>query len=73
VAQKDIYASNDIEHVKAIRGNCHDYLTMILDFLIPGVLQVNMTLYVKSMIEEFPDKLSGKPKIPWNENLLLQG
>jgi hypothetical protein len=28
-----------------------------------------MTPYVKSMIEEFPDKLSGKTKTPWNENL----
>ena len=27
-----------------------------------------MTPYVKSMIEEFPDKLSGKTKTPWNEN-----
>jgi hypothetical protein len=42
---------------------------MILDFLIPGVLQVNMPLYVKSMNEVFPDKLSGKTKIPWNENV----
>jgi hypothetical protein len=28
-----------------------------------------MTPYIKSMIEEFPDKLSGKTKMPWNENL----
>jgi hypothetical protein len=28
-----------------------------------------MTPYVKSMIEEFPDKLSGKTKTPWNGNL----
>jgi hypothetical protein len=38
-----MYASNDIGHVKAIHGNHHDYLAMILDFSIPGVLQVNMT------------------------------
>jgi hypothetical protein len=63
------YASDDIGHVKAIRGNHHDYLAMILDFSIPGVLQVDMTPYVESMIEEFPDKLSGKTKMPWNENL----
>jgi hypothetical protein len=42
---------------------------MILDFSIPGVLQVDMTPNVKSMIEELPDKLSGKTKMPWNENL----
>jgi hypothetical protein len=64
-----MYVSDDIEHVKAIHGNRHDYLAMILNFSIPGILQVNMTPYVKSMIEEFPDKLSGKTKTPWNENL----
>jgi hypothetical protein len=63
------FASDDSGHVKAIRGNRHDYLAMILDFSIPGILQVDMTPYVKSMIEEFPDKLSGKTKTPWNENL----
>jgi hypothetical protein len=47
------YASNDIGHVKAICGNHHDYLAMILNFLIPGVLQIDMTPYLKSMIEEF--------------------
>jgi hypothetical protein len=63
------YASNDIGHVKAVCGNQHDYLPMILNFLIPGELQVDMAPYIKSMIEEFPDKLSGKTKMPWNENL----
>ena len=41
---------------------------MILNFSIPGVLQVDMTPYVNSMIEEFPDKLNGKTITPWNEN-----
>jgi hypothetical protein len=45
------------------------YLGMILNFSIPGILQVDMTPYFKSMIEEFPEKLSGKTKTPWNENL----
>jgi hypothetical protein len=66
---KKTYASGDIGHVKAIRGNCHNYLAMILDFLIPEVLQVDITPYVKSMIEKFPDKLSAKAKMSWNENL----
>jgi hypothetical protein len=61
---ENMYASNDIGHVKAIHGNCHDYLAMIFDFLITGVLQVNMTWYIKSMIKEFPNKLSGKQKPP---------
>ena len=41
---------------------------MVLDFLIPGVLKVDMTDYVKSMIEEFPEKLAGNTNCPWNEN-----
>jgi hypothetical protein len=42
---------------------------MILNFLILGVLQVDITPYIKSVIEEFLDKLSGNTKTPWNENL----
>jgi hypothetical protein len=61
---ENTYASDDIGHVKAIRGNCHNYLAMILNFLIPGMLQLDLTKYVKSMIEEFPDRLSGKTKTP---------
>jgi hypothetical protein len=65
-----VYASDEIGKVKAVQGHCHDYLAMILNFSIPGMLQVlDMTPYVKSMIEEFPEKLSGNTKGPWNENL----
>jgi hypothetical protein len=64
-----VYASDEIGEVKAVQGHCHDYLAMILNFLIPGVLQVDMTPDVRSMIDEFPEKLSGKTKGPWNENL----
>jgi hypothetical protein len=28
-----------------------------------------MTKYVKAMVEEFLESLSGNPKCPWNENL----
>ena len=66
---KKKYASDDIGEIKAVRGHRHDYLAMVLDFSIPGVLQVDMVSYVKSMIEEFPEDLSGKSKCPWNENL----
>jgi hypothetical protein len=34
-----------------VRGHCHDYLAMELDFSRPGVLEVDMrTKYVKSMV-----------------------
>jgi hypothetical protein len=42
---------------------------MILDFTTPGVLKINMTSYVKKMLEDFPEDLNGKTKCPWNENL----
>jgi hypothetical protein len=33
--------ADEIGKVKAVQGHCHDYLAMILDFSIPGVLQVD--------------------------------
>ncbi len=63
------YASDDIGKVKAVRGKRHEYLTMILDFTEPGVLRIDMRDYVKGMIDNFSEKLSGKTKGPWNENL----
>jgi len=42
---------------------------MILNFSIPGTLQVDMRPYVKSMVDEFPEKLSGKTTAPWSEKL----
>jgi hypothetical protein len=63
------YANDDIGEIKAVRGKKHDYLAMTLDFTSPGVLQVDMMTYVSKMIQEFPEKLDGKTKSPWNENL----
>mmetsp|Transcript_73676 Transcript_73676/g.213428 ORF Transcript_73676/g.213428 Transcript_73676/m.213428 type:complete len:334 (-) Transcript_73676:1990-2991(-) len=66
---KEMYASDGIGEVKAVRGDRHDYLAMTLDFSTPGKLGVDMTDYVKGMIEDFPEKLTGKTNCPWNENL----
>jgi hypothetical protein len=55
--------------VKAKRGDRHDYLAMTLDYSTPGVVKVDMTEYVKSMVEEFPKELDGKAKFPWTEKL----
>ena len=63
------YASDDIGEVKANRTDRHDYLAMVLDFSCKGVLKVDMRDYVKSMVNEYPGKLSGKTECPWNENL----
>ena len=66
---KKKYADDNIGEVKVTRGHKHDYLAMVLDYSTPGVLKVDMTAYVKSMVEDFPEKLDGKGKFPWTENL----
>ena len=66
---KNKYASDEIGEVKVMRGKKHDYLAMTLDYSIPGVLRVDMTKYVISMINDFPDKLEGVGKFPWTDKL----
>jgi hypothetical protein len=62
------YGGDKNNPVKATRGTRHDYLGMILDYSIPGVVQVDMAYYVKKMVDEFPESL--KPaKYPWKEDL----
>lgn len=63
------YASDEIGEVKAVRGQRHDYLAMVLDYSSPGVLQMDMTKYVKSMVEDFPTKLEGVGTFPWTNKL----
>jgi hypothetical protein len=41
---------------------------MTLDFTTPGVLKVDMTLYVKKMLEDFLEDLNRKTKCPWSDN-----
>ena len=52
-------APHEIGEVKVIRGNMYDYLAMTLEYSLPGVLRVDMTKYVKSMIDDFPNQLEG--------------
>jgi hypothetical protein len=67
---KTKYANDKIGEIKAVCGMKHDYLAMMLDFTTPGVLKLNMTLYVKKMLQAFPIKFNGNIKCPWNKNLL---
>jgi len=66
---KTKYASDEIGEVKVMRGKKHDYLAMTLDYSLPGVLRVDMTKYVKSMINDFLDRLEGVGKFPWIDKL----
>lgn len=55
------YASDNVGKVKAMIGLQHDYLMMIFDFLLARV-RVDIVLYIKSMVNEFP-KEYGNSKI----------
>jgi hypothetical protein len=62
------YGDPKVAPVKAVRGKVHDYLAMKLDFSEKGKLKIDMSDYIKSMVEEFPEKLE-KKSCPWNEKL----
>ena len=53
-----------IKEVTTTRGKVHEYLGMRLDYSIPGQVKIDMTDYVKNMIEEFPLDLSGDKSTP---------
>jgi hypothetical protein len=66
---KQKYPSDAIGEVKVVQGHRHDYLAMVLDYSSPGVLQVDMTNYVKAMVTDFPEKLEGVGTFPWTNKL----
>ena len=60
-----------IGEVKTIRGHVHDYLGMVLDYSVKGQVSIDMSRYVKSMVESFPKEglKGGTGKTPWNDDL----
>jgi hypothetical protein len=42
---------------------------MMLDYSTPGQVKIDMSDYIKAMVDEFPEELPGKTQCPWNENL----
>jgi hypothetical protein len=52
------------------RGNVHDYHGMCLDFSCPGKLVVSMESYIKAMIEEMPEDMTGVSVTPAATNLI---
>jgi hypothetical protein len=63
------------ERVTATRGRVHNYLGMELDYRKQGELKINMTKYVKNMLNDFPMKLGKKDvaKTPARDNLFNLG
>jgi hypothetical protein len=64
------YGSDDLGHVKVVRGKIHDYLAMILDFTEDGALKIDMRYYIEGMLEAFPYAIGTKKTTPWTEKLL---
>jgi hypothetical protein len=68
---ENTYGSDDLGHVKVVRGKTHDYyLGMILDFTDDGAMKVGMIYYIKGMLEEFPYLIGTTKATPWTEKLL---
>ncbi|KAL7577140.1 hypothetical protein ACA910_019742 [Epithemia clementina (nom. ined.)] len=63
------YGDPKVGKVKAERGKRHDYLAMTLDYSTPGEAKIDMTEYVKNMVDDFPEKLEGQANTPWNKSL----
>ena len=61
---RDQYEDPEIGKVKISRGKVHDYLGMVLDFTIPGNVQINMKKYVEKMVDDFPETLESKVTTP---------
>ena len=50
-------------------GNKHDYLGMDFDFMDNGSIEVSMFQYLDSIIDEFPELITGKAATPAAEHL----
>ena len=64
------YGDPKIGQVKAVKGKKHDYLAMNLDYTEEGKVKIDMTDYVKGILEVYPDPVKNrKAASPANENL----
>jgi hypothetical protein len=46
------------------RGKQHDYLEMDLDFKVKGEVQVTMIPFLKGVITDFPEEITGTATSP---------
>jgi hypothetical protein len=51
------------------RGKVHDYLGMIFDFLAKGKVMVTMMEYIKNVIKDFPEEITGTKTSPAADHL----
>ncbi len=62
---KDIYGKDLKENV----GTVHDYLGMIFDYSFDKKVQINMWDYIKKVIKEFPEEITGVCATPASDYL----
>ncbi len=62
---KDIYGENLAETV----GTVHDYLRMTFDYSFAKEVRVNMWDYLRNVIKEFPEKITGTCVTPASNHL----
>jgi hypothetical protein len=55
--------------MKVSRGKVHDYLGMTLDYSKKGEVKVMMIDYMKGVIEDFPEVITGVAATPATQNL----
>jgi hypothetical protein len=66
------HGSDDLRHVKVVRGKVHDCLAMIMDFTQESALKLDVRHCVKGMIEEFPCEIKATTTAPWTEKSLKE-
>ena len=52
------------------RGKVHDYLGMILDYLIEDKVMINISQYVSLIISDFPEEINFTKTTPGADHLL---
>jgi hypothetical protein len=53
------------------QGKVHDYLGMIFDFLAKGKVMVTMVKYIKNIIRDFPEEITGTKTSPAADHLFM--
>jgi hypothetical protein len=62
---KDIYGENLAE----TSGTVHDYLGMTFDYSFTKEVRINMWDYLRNVIQEFPEEITGVCATPANDYL----
>ena len=55
--------------LKATRGPIHDYLGMNMKFSTPGCVSFDMIPYIKKILDDFPEKMTGVASSPAADHL----